>query len=179
MSYQIADEPQASSLSEYVVRPSAPLLAMMMCGAWLAWPWFVFNAIALGSPTKRREIGLCVVAVAGTGVLAAVVIALWKAGLLRGAPLELALLIIATWKLTLAYYVCALQSRTFHVFEYYGGTVRQSRAIIGLGMSVRRLVVGLSSNPVWIIIVSGVAFQSTVLGLVAHPLWAIVMGGGT
>lgn len=178
MSYQIADEPQESSLSNYVVRPDAPLLAMMVCGAWLAWPWFVFNSIALGSPTKRKEIGLCVAAVAGTAVLGAILIALWKAGILRGTSLRFALLAITTWKLTLAYYVCVIQSRTFHVYEYYGGTVRQSRAVIGTGMYLRGLVVGMSDNPLWIIIVAGLAFRGAVLGLGAHPLWSILAGGG-
>ncbi|MDX2086764.1 MAG: hypothetical protein SFX73_02885 [Kofleriaceae bacterium] len=178
MSYQIADEPQESSLSAYVVRPDAPLLAMMLCGAWLAWPWFAFNSVALGSPTKRKEIGLCATAVAGTALLAAITIALWRAGVLRGTSLRFALLGITTWKLTLAYYVCAIQSRTFHVYEYYGGVVRQSRAVIGAGTYLRSLVLGISDNPVWIIIVAGLTFQGVVMSLSSHPLWAILVGGG-
>ena len=50
MTYQIADQPIDSSLRDHVVRPGAPLLAVMLCGTWLAWPWFAFNAIAMGSP---------------------------------------------------------------------------------------------------------------------------------
>src|ERR1043165_9187860 len=106
MSYQIADQPLDTSLRDYVVRPSAPLLAAMLCGAWLAWPWFAFNAIAMGSPTRRREIALCVAAFAGTAVLAAIVVALFEAGLLpRGAPLRLALLAIVSFKLGISYYL--------------------------------------------------------------------------
>lgn len=178
MSYQIADEPQESSLSAYVVRPDAPLLAMMLCGAWLAWPWFAFNSIALGSPTKRKEIGLCIVAVAGTAVLAAITIALWRAGIVRGTSLRFALLGITTWKLTLAYYICVIQSRTFHVYEYYGGAVRSSRKVLGVGTFVRRLVLGISDNPLWIIIVAGLGVRTAILELSSHPLWAILLGGG-
>jgi hypothetical protein len=178
MSYQIADEPQESSLSAYVVRPDAPLLAMMLCGAWLAWPWFAFNSIALGSPTKRKELGLCVVAVAGTAVLAAIVIALWRAGIVRGTSLRFALLAITTWKLTLAYYICVIQARTFHVYEYYGGTVRSPRAVLGAGTYLRSLIVGISDNPLWIIIVAGLGARTAILELSSHPMWAILVGGG-
>jgi len=178
MSYQIADEPHESSLSQYVVRPDAPLLALMLCGAWLAWPWFAFNSLALGSPTKRREIGLCVVAVAGTAVLAAILIALWRAGVLRGPSLKLALLAISAWKLTFAYWVCTLQSRTFHVYEYYGGVVRSSSRVVGAGRVLRGLVLGLVDDPLWIIIVAGLTVRAAVLGVIAHPLWTILAGGG-
>lgn len=162
MSYQIADEPHESSLSAYVVRPSAPLLALMVCGAWLAWPWFAFNAIALGSPTRRREIALCAVAVAGTIVLGVIVLALWDAGLVRGVGLELALLAITTWKLTLAYVVSTLQSRTFEVYEYYGGTVRSSRYVLGGGSFLHELVVDLIDHPLWVIIVTGLLVHGAV-----------------
>ena len=49
MSYTIPDEPRPSPWNHLVVRPNAPLLASMLCGAWLAWPWFVVNAIAMGA----------------------------------------------------------------------------------------------------------------------------------
>ena len=53
--YAIADEPEASRLAHLTVRPSMPLLALMLGGAWIAWPWFALNAYAMGSPTRRRE----------------------------------------------------------------------------------------------------------------------------
>lgn len=156
MTYQIADEPVETQWRHLVVRPSAPLLASMMCGAWLAWPWFVFNAIAMGSPTKRREIALSVIAVAGTAVLGYIVIALARAGVIESlAVLRLALLAIATWKLAMAYVVCGLQQRTFHVYEYYGGPVRQAMVVIGIGYSLRSIVLDLIDDPLWVIIVAG------------------------
>jgi hypothetical protein len=156
MSYQIADEPVETSLRAYVVRPSVPLLASMLAGAWLSWPWFAFNAIAMGSPTRRKEIALCIAAFAGTGVLGAVVIALARAGVITaGAPLRLALLAIVTFKLTITYYISMVQERTFHVYEYYGGPVRAAGAILSAGYLLNGLVIGLSDDPLWIIIVSG------------------------
>jgi hypothetical protein len=156
MTYQIADEPIETSLRAHVVRPTAPLLAIMVAGAWLAWPWFAFNAIAMGSPTRRKEIALCVAAIAGSGLLAALLVALVDAGVIaEGAPLRLAVLAIVTFKLTLAHYISIVQARTFHVYEYYGGPVRAAGKLLAVGYVLRGLVIGLSDHPVWIIIVAG------------------------
>ena len=156
MTYQIADEPIETSLRAYVVRPSVPLLAIMVGGAWLSWPWFAFNAIAMGSPTRRKEVALCAAAFVGTGLLGALVIALIRAGVIpEGMPLRLAVLAIVTFKLTITYYISMVQERTFHVYEYYGGTVRAAGKILTAGYLLHGLVVGLSDNPLWIIIVSG------------------------
>lgn len=156
MSYQIADEPHESSLSAYACKPDAPLLAMMMCGSWLAWPWFIFNSIALGSPTKRKEIGLCLLAIAGTFVLGWIVLELLGAGIITiGAPFKLCVLAISAWKLTIAYWVSTIQARTFHVYEYYGGTVKNSAAVISAGWYLADIVFSLSDDPLWIIIVTG------------------------
>lgn len=156
MTYQIADEPVETSLRAYVVRPSAPLLAIMVGGAWLSWPWFAFNAIAMGSPTKRKEIALCAAAFVGTGVLAALVIALARAGVIpAGPPEQIALLAVTAFKLAITYYIWLLQERTFHVYEYYGGTVRGARAVLTASLWVRGLVIGMSDDPLWVIIVAG------------------------
>ncbi|MBA3455816.1 MAG: hypothetical protein H0T42_22155 [Deltaproteobacteria bacterium] len=156
MSYTIADEPHETSLGAYVVNPSAPLLASMMCGAWMTWPWFAFNAIAMGSPTKKKELTLCAIALGGTVLLGWLALALVDAGWIPlGTPFKLAMLGISTWKLALAYYISTVQSRTFHVYEYYGGTVRAAGAIIGTGFWIKGIVFALSDDPLWIIIVSG------------------------
>jgi hypothetical protein len=156
MTYQIADQPLDTSLRDYVVQPSVPLLAVMLCGAWLAWPWFAFNAIAMGSPTRRKEVALCAAAFGGTAVLAAIVIALFDAGVLpRGAPVRLALLAIVAFKLAISYHIELVQSATFHVYRYYGGPVRNAGRLLTAGWLARGFVVGLSDHPLWIIVVSG------------------------
>lgn len=156
MSYLIADEPHETSLSAYACRPDAPLLAMMMCGSWLAWPWFIFNSLALGSPTKRKEIGLSLLAIAGSAALGWGVLALLGAGIIKiGAPFKLCVLAISAFKLTIAYRISTIQSRTFHVYEYYGGTVRNSAAVISTGWYVRSVVFALSDDPLWHIIIAG------------------------
>lgn len=157
MTYAIADEPIETSRRHLVVSPGTPLLAEMLCGTWLALPWFAFNAVAMGSPTRRKEIALCVLAFAVTAVLGYTVLALREIGVIESTTvLRFALLGIVTWKLAIAYAIHTLQSRTFHVYEYYGGPVRSGTYVIGLGITLRATVIGLSDDPLWVIIVSGV-----------------------
>jgi len=156
MSYQIADEPAPTSLGDYVVRPDAPLLAIMVAGAWLSWPWFAFNAIAMGSPTKKKELLLVAGAFIGTAALAMIVITLVRVGIIpAGIPTRLAVLGIVTFKLTMTYYISSVQERTFHVYQYYGGSVRAAGAVLSIGYWLRGLVIGMSDDPLWIIIVAG------------------------
>jgi hypothetical protein len=156
MTYLIADEPIETSLRAYVVRPTAPLLAIMLCGSWLAWPWFAFNAIAMGSPTRRKEIALCVAAFAGTAALAAIVIGMVRAGIIApGVPERIALLVVRTYKLAITYYISTIQDRTFHVYEYYGGRIRGAGWVLSAGYWLRGLVIGISDDPLWVIIVAG------------------------
>ena len=156
MSYVIPDEPRPGALGHLVVRPSAPLLASMLAGAWLAWPWFVLNAIALGSPTRRKEVGLVALAAAGTVALVVLTWLLIELGVIDSrTTASLAVLAISTWKLAMAYWVCIVQSRTFHVYEYYGGAVRSAGAVLAAGFWLRPVVLGLLDDPFLIIIVAG------------------------
>jgi hypothetical protein len=156
MAYAIADEPIESSRRHLVVDPSAPLLAEMVCGSWMSLPWFAFNAVAMGSPTRRKEIALCVLTLAVTTVLGATVLALREIGVIESRTvLRFAILGIVAWKLTMAYAIHTLQARTFHVYEYYGGPVRSASAVISTGWLLRDVVLGLSDDPLWEIIVSG------------------------
>ena len=156
MTYQIADEPYETPLAAYVVHPTAPLLASMVAGSWLAWPWFAFNAVAMGSPTKKREVGLCAGAFAITAVLAATLIALVDAELITTSlVIRLCVLAIVTFKLGASYYISLVQGRTFHVYQYYGGKMRAAGALLAAGYLLRGLVVGAIDDPLWIIVVSG------------------------
>jgi hypothetical protein len=157
MSYQIADQPIDGSLRDYVVRPTLPLLAMMLCGAWLAWPWFAFNAIAIGSPTRRKEVALCAAAFGATLGLSLLVFVLFRAGVIpNGLPLRFAILAITTFKVGISYYISGVQERTFHVYTYYGGPVRDARRLVSAGWVARGFVLGLIDHPLWVIIVGGV-----------------------
>jgi hypothetical protein len=156
MSYAIPDEPRPTGLGHLVVRPSAPLFASMVAGAWMAWPWFVLNAIAMGSPTRRKEIAICLAAFAGTVMLAVAFVLLHERGVIVGRTrIRLALLAISSWKLVTAYWIHNLQSRTFHVYEYYRGEVRNPARILMIGAFLRTLVLGAFDSDLWVIIVAG------------------------
>ena len=155
MTYAIADEPIETSRRHLVVDPSAPLLAEMVCGSWLSLPWFAFNAIAMGSPTRRKEIALCVLTLAVAAASGYTVLALREIGVIESRTvLRFALLGIVTWKLAMTYAIHTLQARTFHVYEYYGGPVRSASYAISTGWLLRDVVIGLSDDPLWVIIVS-------------------------
>jgi hypothetical protein len=72
-----------------------------------------------------------------------------------GAPEKIGLLVVRTFKLTITYYISTVQDRTFHVYEYYGGPVRGAGWVLSAGYWVRGLVIGVSDDPLWIIIVAG------------------------
>ena len=156
MTYVVPDEPQPEHLADLVVRPSGPLLASMLCGAWLAWPWFAVNTIAMGSPTRRTELRLIGVAIAGTVALTWVLWLLLTHRVIDSElELQLGLLAIATWKLGLAYRICTVQGRVFAVFEASGRAVRTAIPVLIAGYWLKPVVLGLSPDPRWIIIVSG------------------------
>ena len=154
--YVVPDEPKRSRFNHLAVSPNAPLLAAMMCGAWMMWPWFALNAIAIGSPTRKREVMVSAVGAAGTIVLAALVAALLEGGYLESkTAIRLVVLGVATWKLSLAYYLSVIQGRTFAVYRYYGGIVRNATYVIVAGYYVRKVLLGMTDDPFWIIILLG------------------------
>jgi hypothetical protein len=156
MTYSIADEPVETPWRNFVVSPAGPLLAEMMCGSWLAIPWFAANAFALGSPTLKKELGMCAAAFAVTAVLATALVWAVDRDVIEGTTaIRLCVLAIVSWKLFIAYAINIVQGRTFHVYEYYGGPVRQATAVIVTGYLMRGFVLDLFDNPVWKIIVSG------------------------
>lgn len=156
MTYEIADEPNPSAGWENLVfQPTAPLLGMMWCGAWLAWPWYVVNAYAMGSPTLRREAKLCALGFAGTLALATAVFGLVDLGVIESKlALQFAVLGVVSFKLGLAYTVTKFQSRTFHVYTYYGGTAQKAFYVLVAGSYLRDLVLGVSSHPIWQVVLS-------------------------
>ena len=156
MSYAIPDEPTPSPYNHLVVRPGGPLLASMLCGAWLALPWYALNGFAMGSPTRKKELGMCVAALVGTVVLALITVVLIDAGIIDSrTEVQLALLAIAVWKIGMAYALFTVQSRTFHVYTYYGGAVRAATYVLALGYWLRPLILERVGDLFWRIIIAG------------------------
>lgn len=162
-SYIIDDEPATSGrLQRFIVDPMHPLLAVMMAGVWLGWPWMVLNGRALGSPNWRRQARLIAVGLAGTVVLALAIVGLWEAEIIRTRThVQIALLIVTVWKLGISYRVHGLQIETFELYRYYGGGVVDGWRIVLLGAYIgRALILGLFDSALWVIIISGGAVFS-------------------
>jgi hypothetical protein len=149
--YRIIDEPSASSLAHAAVKPFWPLLATMMAGTWLGAPWFVFNGFALGSPTRRRETLLAVLALVGAAAMAFGILWLDERAHLGRRNAELALLSITAWKLGMFYVVTLIQTRTIGIYLHFGGRVRNGLFLVIIGAYLRTKV--LTGLPVWLLLV--------------------------
>jgi len=136
------DEPQASGLSQVAVQPFWPLLAIMFGGAWLSWPWFVLNAHAIGSPTRRKEMILAACGFAGSLVIGLGIGALLIGEVLPRGAAPYLILVPVVWKIGVSYWLYALQSRTFGLYEYFGGSVQNGLIVILAGYFARRAVLG-------------------------------------
>lgn len=155
MSYQIVDEPMPGGLARWAVHPLWPLLGVMFGGAWLAWPWFAFNAFAVGSPTRKREAMIAAGGFAGTLAIAFAIVAL--ANLLRwpAAAVSYAVIGLAVWKLAVSYWLFSLQGRSFHLYEHFGGQVRSGLLVLLLaGFLGRRLVLQAVDSGLWRVVLS-------------------------
>ncbi|MCY1083707.1 hypothetical protein [Archangium lansingense] len=128
--YRILDEPRPGALGHLVVNPVFPLLSLMMAGAWLGVPWFVFNSFAMGSTTRRKETVLAVLVVPGTLLLFMVLGTLLKMEVLTKSSMPYALVGVIVWKLAVGYALYNLQQRSFALHEYYGGVVRNGALVL-------------------------------------------------
>ncbi len=142
--YQIMDEPSPGGLSRVAVQPFWPLLAVMFGGAWLSWPWFVVNAFAIGSPTRRREIILASCGFGGNIVLSVGMVVLFYNEIVPRAGGPYLGLVLLVWKLGVSYWLYVLQSRTFGLYEYYGGPVHNGLIVVVAGFFVDLAVPVLS-----------------------------------
>lgn len=128
--YRILDEPRPGALGHLVVNPVFPLLSLMMAGAWLGVPWFIFNSFAMGSTTRRKETVLAVLVVPGTLLLAILLGMLLKVDVLTKAAAPYAGVGLTVWKLAVGYALYNLQQRSFALHEYYGGVVRNGALVL-------------------------------------------------
>ena len=123
-SYQIADEPAPGNLARFAVNPVFPLLALMLGGVWLAFPWFAFNSIAVGSPTRRAELAWLVGGLLAFVVICVAIIAAYESGLISENGLPYAILALVVAKIGVGYAVHVLQSRTIEIYEHFGGVLQ-------------------------------------------------------
>ncbi len=146
--YRIADEPRPGGLQHLVVSPVWPLLAVMFAGHTISWVWFVVNSVAMGSPTKRREIGLVVAGFFGVFALRLGIGYLWSAELISEPAVPYLVLPVMLLQLGMAYALYSLQTRTFGIYEYFGGIARNGLMIVFLAAFVwHRLAAAIQEVP--------------------------------
>lgn len=148
-SYHIEDEPRPSSFSSYTVQPMWPLLGMMLGGCWLGWPWFVFNSLAVGSPSAKRELRMVGAAFAVTVAFTAVIFWLDRQQLITKVVAELAWVALAGWKLTCGYRLQTIQTRSVELHQYFGGAIRNG-SLLAMASFMLRSSVLAQLPPFWV-----------------------------
>jgi hypothetical protein len=137
-------------LAHMTVNPFWPLLCMMFVGAGLSWAWFVVNGIAMGSPTRKRELALAIGGLLGNAALLIGVSGTYQnLGIDGEMALPYLLLIVVVWKIAVSYVLYMLQASSFGIYEYYGGAVQNGWFGLILAYIAWRmlLVPALSSVP--------------------------------
>ena len=120
-------------MANLTVNPIWPLFGVMFGGPWLAWPWHVLNAFALGSPSRWSE---ALLVVAGFAVNIAMTFALlFMLGLelIPEGSVPYLLIGFTVWKIGISYLLYTWQARTFGLYEYYDGVVRNGLPVLFLG----------------------------------------------
>jgi len=141
-SYAIVDEPKPGTLAGVAVDPMWPVLATMLGGTWLGFSWFIVNALAIGSASRKKEIALAVGGWAGTAALFGALVWLAVALQLDKAYFPYLRLVLVVWKLLVAYALQFSQIRSFELFTHFGGRGRNGVAVVIAGFAVRDWVAG-------------------------------------
>jgi hypothetical protein len=148
--YRILDEPAPSGLGHLIVHPMWPLLAIMFAGVWLSLPWFVLNAFALGSPTRRKEVVVAVLGPVGMLALSYGLGVLHEWLHMPKGAIPYLVVVAIVWKLGVAYWLFAMQKQSFALHEYFGGKVRNGMLVLGAGFLLSPMVLkGPFGDSVW------------------------------
>ncbi|MFT3807522.1 hypothetical protein [Arenimonas sp.] len=139
--YHIPDEPKPSGLAHLAVDPMWPLFAQMLAGSWLGLPWFLLNSLALGSPTRNREILWMLFCVFGTLGLYFAYMHVVDQELLGVTARRIAVLSFVVLKLIVGYVLYLKQSRVFEIWTYYGGQARNGVIVLMVGAFIGRAFV--------------------------------------
>jgi hypothetical protein len=140
--YRIVDEPAPTALEQVIVNPVWPFLASMFAGAWLAYPWFVLNAFALGG--RRRFLDLAI----ALGGLAASALSLFAYAILRDrmlldeSTLPYTLLLPVAVRLVSFYWLFMRQEQVFVLYTYFGGKTRNAMLVVVAASFLRSKLLG-------------------------------------
>lgn len=131
--YRIIDEPTPSGLATVAVKPIWPLFAAMLAGAWLAYPWFLINAFAIGSIGRGRQIAWVLGAVVGSAAITVGILAAIRSGIVADGAFAYLFTLVMLWKLWVAYVLYVGQVQSFELHEYAGGPSRNGVFLVLIG----------------------------------------------
>jgi hypothetical protein len=128
--YRIIDEPAPNALEQLIVNPVWPLLGSMFAGGWLAYPWFVLNAFALGGRRRFADLGIALLglllsalSLLGIGFLAS---RLW----LDERSLPYVELVPVAIRLVVFYLLFMRQEPSFSLYTYFGGKPKSALLLV-------------------------------------------------
>lgn len=138
--YRIIDEPRGSAWRAWVVKPFWPWIALMLGGVWVGVPWFIFNSIAMGSPSRTREV---VAAAALPLVLGGSIFGMVLLADVLGMPrvtFKYFVLPGILFKMVIGYLLFMWQSRAFELHHHFGNPARNGAIIAVAAFFLRERV---------------------------------------
>jgi hypothetical protein len=141
--YRIADEPEPSPIAHLAVDPIWPMFSVMFAGPWLAWPWFAFNAAALGSPSRHRTLAIASTAVALSYAAYFGIVFGQDAALLADHLVAYGWIAVTALQLGACYVLYLEQSRTHELFHHFRGRSGSGLLVLLLGALARPWVSAL------------------------------------
>ncbi|WP_295798627.1 hypothetical protein [uncultured Microbulbifer sp.] len=134
--YQIIDEPRPGALTRLAVNPFWPLLGFMFGGAFFSWVWSLINSLALGSPTRLRELFAILCGFVGYFLLLFAMSFLINLQVFEGLTHQYTRILLVGFSLIPSYYVYLRQSAAYELFEYFGGKALNGIPILLAGYFV-------------------------------------------
>lgn len=135
--YRIIDEPAPTALERTIVNPIWPLFASMFAGSWLAFPWFVVNAFALGGGRRFADLGIAIGGWLVSGLILVGILQLLSDMTLTERGLPYALLAPVGVRLVVVYWLFLRQLQTFEIYTHFGGVTRNGVFVVIAGALLR------------------------------------------
>jgi hypothetical protein len=154
--YKLPDEPEPSALSRFTSDTHWIFTASILGGNWLGAPWFAFNAHAVGSATKRRELVLAAllpITTMSAGLLLEWIIRRFH---LPDRTLNYGIVAVFALKAALLYEVQRRQAVSVGIHRYLGRKMTSGAVLVAVGYALRSVVIhaafGVSSWLGWAVI---------------------------
>ena len=140
--YRIIDEPAPTTLERVIVNPMWPLFAAMFAGSWLAFPWFVLNAFALGGRRRFADLSIALAGWLVSGLILIGIAMLLSDMTLTERGLPYARLAPVGVRLVVVYILYLRQLQTFELYTHFGGATRNGIFVVIAGYLLNPRVLG-------------------------------------